>query len=264
MSAVLILVVCGAEAFAQTRSGARANGGASSTTSVRGDGQSLDIASGTRLSAQLESALDVSKARVGDRVVLKTREAIKSGGRTVVNKGARLVGSVTDVRRRASGAAESSISLVFDRLESGKLSAPITATINSVAQASTARTRGGDEDEFGAGANASGRAQTSGRAGGSSSSSGGGGLLGGVTGAVGGVAETTTRAAGDVVGGTTDAAGRTVGGVGQTLRGVRVTQTLGASVEGSSTLSLTGGNLRLEKGTRFNLTLSESAAVGQP
>ncbi len=260
MSAVLILAVCGAEAFAQTRSGARASGGASSTTSVRGDGQSLDIASGTRLSAQLESALDVSKARVGDRVVLKTTEAIKSGGRTVVDKGARLVGSVTDVRRRASGAAESSISLVFDRLESGKLSAPITATINSVAQASASGRRGSDDEEFGA--NASGRAQTSGRAGGSGSS--GGGLLGGVTGAVGGVAETTTRAAGDVVGGTTDAAGRTVGGVGQTLRGVRVTQTLGASVEGSSTLSLTGGNLRLEKGTRFNLTLSESAAAGQP
>lgn len=265
MTAVLVLVVCGADAFAQTRTGARASGGADSTTSVRGDGQSLDIASGTRLSAQLESALDVNKARVGDRVVLKTTEAIRSGGRIVVDKGARLVGSVTAVQRRTQGAAESSISLVFDRLERGKLSAPITATINSVTQASaTARTRGRDDDEgdFGAGAggSASGRAQTSGRSG---SSGSGGGLLGGVTGAVGGVAETTTRAAGDVVGGTTDAAGRTVGGVGQTLRGVRVTQTLGASVEGSSTLSLTGGNLRLEKGTRFNLTLSESAEVGR-
>ncbi|HEX8853759.1 MAG TPA: hypothetical protein VF754_09745 [Pyrinomonadaceae bacterium] len=264
LTAVLVLAVCGADALAQTRT--RAGAEARTSADVRGDGQELDIAAGTRLSAQLESALDVSKARVGDRVILKTTEAIRSQGRTVVNKGARLVGSVTDVRRRASGAAESSITLVFDRLESGKLSAPITANINSVVQASTSRTRGGDDDDedFGAGASgqATGRAQTSGR-GSSSSGGGGGGLLGGVAGTVGGVAETTTRAAGDVVGGTTEAAGRTVGGVGQTLGRVRVTQALGASVEGGSTLSLAGGNLRLEKGTRFNLTLGESAGIGR-
>ncbi|MDQ5838755.1 MAG: hypothetical protein M3379_18415, partial [Acidobacteriota bacterium] len=189
--AVLVAAVCGAEAYAQT--GAHASGEASSAASVNGDGRALSIASGTRLSAQLESALDVTKARVGDRVVLKTTEAVKSQGRTVVNKGARLVGSVTEVHRRARGDAESSITLVFDRLESGKLSAPITATINSVAQASARSRTGDDEDEFGAsgGGNASGRAQGGGAGRSSSGGSGGGGLLGGVTGTAVGVVDST-------------------------------------------------------------------------
>lgn len=249
-AAALALAACAAVSFAQTQTGTRADASAGHSTSVRRDGRQLDIASGTRLSGELQSALDVSRARVGDRVVLKTTEALKQNGETVLKKGAQLVGRVTDVRRRAQGAADSSVTVVFDTLQSGSLTSPISLTIDSVAQAST-RARAGDE-EFGAEAGGRSSARTSGS---------GGGLLGGTVGAVGNTVGGVTGAAGDVVG----SAGETVGGVargaGDTLGRIRVTQSAGLSAEGGSTLSLAGGNLRLEKGTTFRLTVGESARV---
>jgi hypothetical protein len=77
--ATLIFAAC-AVAPAQT---SRANAGARSRTSARA-GDALQIDSGTRLAAQLQQTLDVRRARVGDEVVLKTAEAIRSQGRTVV------------------------------------------------------------------------------------------------------------------------------------------------------------------------------------
>jgi hypothetical protein len=250
--AVLLLGVAAADARAQD-----AGAAAGSAASIRRDGGQTDIAAGTRLTAQLQNTLDVSRARVGDRVVLKTTEAIKSNGRTLVKKGAHLVGRVADVSRRAKGGAESSVTLLFERLESGSLSTPLSVTINSVTQAG-ARGRAGDE-EFGAtaGSSTSARAQSGG------GNSSGGGLLGGATGAVGNTVGGVTRAAGDVVGGTTETVGNTTRGVGETLGRVRVSQSATASAEGGSTLSLTGGNLRLEKGTTFNLTVDGSAGVNQ-
>lgn len=251
--AVLMLAAASTASFSQTQD-TRARAGADSATSVGGKGGQLDIASGTRLKAQLQNTLDVSKARVGDRVVLKTTEAIKSNGETLVKKGAHLVGRVADVRRKAKGSAESSVTLLFDRLESGSLSAPLSVVINSVTQAG-ARGRVGDE-EMSAGAGAASNTSARTQGGGS-----GGGLLGGVTGAVGNTVGGATNAAGNVVGGATETVGGTVNGVGRTLGRVRVTQSADASAEGGSTLSLTGGNLLLEKGTTFNLTVSGSASV---
>jgi hypothetical protein len=205
--------------------------------------------------AQLQSTLDARKARVGDEVVLKTTEAVKSQGRTVVKKGARLVGRVTEVRHSAGAAGESSIGLVFDRLETGALDVPISATITSLTQAN-ARARASDREVE---AETRARSNTSAR---TSSRQSSGGLLGGVAGTVGGVVNTTTSAAGDVVGGAGTAVGETVGGVAEGVGRIRISESANASAEGGSTLSLTGGNLRLEKGTSFGLRLSQSASVG--
>ncbi|MCA1593208.1 MAG: hypothetical protein LC754_11270 [Acidobacteria bacterium] len=257
LTTVLAVALGSTISFAQAHN-TRASANAGGSASAHGDGRQLSIASGTQLTAQLQSTLDAGKARVGDEVVLKTTEAIKSNGQTIVKKGARLVGRVTDVSRKAKGSAESSVTLLFDRLENGSLSAPISATINSVTQATT-RARI-NEDEASADASASSRSstRTQGNSGG-----GGGGLLGGVTGAVGSTVGATTRTTGDVLNGTTETVGGAVSGVGRTLGQVRVTQSGSASVEGTSTLSLTGGNLRLDKGTTFRLTVNESANVNQ-
>ena len=238
LSLALTAAACAVTVAQEARPSTRADVEAQTHASAHKEGHGLNIASGTRLAAQLQNELDVRRARVGDRVLLKTTEAVKSGGETVVKKGARLLGTVTDVRQSARGGAESSITLLFDRLESGSLSAPITATVNSVAQLSAHGRADDGSFEPSAGA----RNDTSAR--------GGGSLLGGVTGAVG-----------DVVGGATDAVGATASGVGRTLGQIRVTQSTDASVEGGSVLSLSGGNLRLERGTTFRLTLSQSASV---
>jgi len=58
---------------------------------------------------------------VGDEVVLKTTQAIKSEGRTVVGRGARLIGHVTEVEQKTKANGQSRIGLIFDRLEKGSL-----------------------------------------------------------------------------------------------------------------------------------------------
>jgi hypothetical protein len=54
-------------------------------------------------------------------------------------------------------------------------------------------------------------------------------------------------------------AGAAVGG---TLGGIRISEATSGTVEGGSTLSLTGNNLRLEKNTTFRLVLNQSASAG--
>lgn len=258
--AVVAAAATAAAALAQdARTAARADG---RTDAAVRQGEQLEIAAGTRLAAQLQQTLDVRKARVGDEVMLKTTEAVKSNGRTVVRKGAKLFGRVTEVHARARGEAESRIGLVFDRLESGSLATPITATIAAVTQADArAQGRAGDDDFGTVSGGGSGRAAAGG-------SAQGGGLLGGVGSTVGGVTSTAGGVAGGVVDTTTGAVGQTVGtagsaagGLGRTVRGLRVTQSTGAEASGSSTLSLAGGDLRLEKNTTFHLVVGQSAGA---
>src|SRR3712207_4805809 len=94
---MLMLVLAAISAGTTLAQEARTAGGidASSSASLSRDDRGLNIASGTRLAAELESTLDARKARVGDPVVLRTTEAIKENGRTVVKKGSRLIGRVT-------------------------------------------------------------------------------------------------------------------------------------------------------------------------
>lgn len=250
---VALVIVSTTAAFAQ-RTEASGSASATSATSAEALGKAVNLKSGTRLAAQLQNTLDVRRARVGDQVVLKTTEAIKSNGRTIVNRGARLIGRVTDVQQKTRSNGESSLSLVFDRLESGSLETPINATITSITRAAS-QARVGSSDT-------AAQSSSSGRASSSSRQSSGGGLLGGVGNTVGGVLNTTTQTAGSVVGGTTTAVGDTVGNVTENVGGIRITQSADASVEGGSTLSLTGDNLRLEKGTAFSLRLNQAASVG--
>jgi len=254
--ALSLALACSLAAYAQTTE-TRVSGEANQTTAAK---KSINLQSGTHVAGELQNTLDVRKARVGDPVILKTTHAIKSGGRTVVGKGARLVGRVTDVAQKTNSNGESRIGVLFDRLEQGSLAVPIAATISSITSARTTA-RANSDDMFGGNANAGGSASSSSSVR-SSSSSSNGGLLGGV----GNVVNSTTSTVGGVVGGTTSAVGSTVdsttSGVGQSLRGVQISESSSTSVEGSSVLSLQGGNLRLEKGTNFNLVLTQSANVG--
>jgi hypothetical protein len=254
ITTIVLVILSACAVFAQETN---TSASASSANNATAQGRAANLQSGTRLAAQLQNTLDVRKAKVGDQVVLKTTEAIKANGRTIVNKGARLIGHITEVSQKTRASGESSIGLVFDRLESGSLDTPINATITSVTQAAT-RARVNNE-----GISSDSRARSSSTARTSSRQSSNGGLLGGVAGTVGSVVNTTTQTAGDVVGGTTDAVGGTVGGVTEGVGGIRISQSTNASVEGGSTLSLTGDNLRLEKGTSFSLRLNQATSVGR-
>jgi hypothetical protein len=253
--------VCAIMAQAQQASGqSSVEGSSQASGALNQGGQAVNLESGTRVAGQLQGAIDARNAKVGDRVVLKTTQAIKSEGRTVVGKGARLIGHVTEVARKGKSGSESRLGLLFDRLENGSLAMPITATITSITS-SQSSVRAGDDDMFATSAGGSTRTASSG-------SASSGGLLG-----VGGVVNSTTSTVGSAVGGTTSAVGSTVNsttntvggatsGLGRSLSRVRISESSSTSVEGGSVLSLQGDNLRLEKGTNFNLVLTQSASAG--
>lgn len=258
---ILTVTACGSFAVAQRGRSTHA-ASVNNETSASASAPGVNLASNTSLAAQLENSLDARHAKVGDRVVLKTTEALKQNGETVVPKGARLLGHVTEVQQRTKENGESRIGVAFDRLQRGTLDIPITATIVSITQAqSHASTPSSSVDS-------DMMTSTSARSG-SSSAQRSGGLLGGVGNTVGGVVNTTTST---VVGGTaTNAVGSTVGapsssGVNLTgsLRDLQVTQSSSASADGSSTLSLGSGNLHLESGTTFHLLVSSSASARRP
>jgi hypothetical protein len=263
---IAVVVALSAIAMAQTTNTSGSTQ-ASNRTSAQKQGREIDLQSDTQLAAQLQNALDTRNAKVGDRVILKTTQAVKQNGQVVIQKGAQLIGHVTDVQQQTKSTGESHLSMVFDRLRSGSTEVPITASILSVTQARThAQSNGSsiDSDLMGQ-SSASTRSNSAGR------TSNGGGLLGGVGNTVGGAVNTTTSTVGNVAGTTTSAVGSTVGTTTNTagnltgsLRGLNITQSSGASAQGGSTLSLTGGNLRLDSGTTFNLAVSNSTSAGNP
>jgi hypothetical protein len=261
---ISLTLALGLVANAQSAS-TTASGESDSQTSAaaRAGNKTVNLDSGTRVAGELQSAIDARKAKVGDQVVLKTTEAIKSQGHTVVSKGSRLLGHVTEVSQKSESRGESRIGLLFDRLEGGSLNMPITATITSVVNG-TARARANDDDLFADAGSATSTTASSGSA--RSSSSGSGSLVGGVVNStnstVGSVVGGTTAAVGSTVDSTANVIGNTTAGVVRSPGNIRISQSSNTSVEGSSVLSLQGGNLRLEKGTKFNLVLTQSASAG--
>ena len=218
------------------------------------------IQSGTQISGQLQSTLDTKNAKVGDQVVLKATNAVKQNGQTVVEKGSRLIGHVTEVQQRAKNGAGSRVGVVFDRLQQGGNSVPISAVITSVFQAQSAAGASVSDDDMMAMGSTSTQTMTSTR-----SSGGGGGLLGGVVNSTTQTVSGVTNTAGQTVNGVTNTAGQTVGSttrsVGGTRRGLQISQSTDASASGGSVLSLSNGDLRLEKGTTVNLAVSGSASA---
>jgi hypothetical protein len=258
-----IVITLSGAAMAQTVD-TSGSGSAATNSSITKNGSTVVLASGTQVAAELQKSLNVENARIGDEVVLKTTSSIKQNGEVVIQKGSQLIGRVTEVQKKAKGEAGSKIGILFDTLKQDNMSMPISASIISVTSVASRAAVG--DSLF---ADSSAGSSTSTRASGRSS---GGGLLGGVGSTVGGVANTATSTVGGVantatstVGGVTDTAGSTVGSttrsVGGTIRGLSISQSANATASGGSTLSLTSGNLKLDKGTSFNLAVSETASV---
>lgn len=220
--------------------------------------KTLSLDSGTRIEGQLQNSVDVKKSRVGDQVVLKTTKDIKQNGQTVVPKGSKLLGRVTEVTQKSKQNGASKLGMIFDRVEGKNISAPINASIVSVTNAAAnAGLNNGmaDADIFGSSSNST---RTSGGTGGS-----GGGLLGGVTNTAGSVLNTTTQTVGGVTNTAVNTVGSTAGTVGSTVNGIQISNSTNASAsaQSSGTLSAADKNIRLEKGTTIGLLLNGSTRV---
>jgi hypothetical protein len=212
-------------------------------------------------------------------VTAHTTEAVKSEGKTVIPKGAKVVGHVTQASARAKGESESALGIVFDKaiLKNGE-EIPLHVAIQALASAQGgASVAGADLDTMGS---MGGSAAGSGMAGGH-------GALGGVTSTAGGAVGTVTNtaanvggSAGGAVNSTTNATGNiagasrgAVGGLnaaGQLtsnsqgvfgLNGLNLNAAASNATEGS-VITSAGKNVHLDSGTRM-LLVSQAQAGPQ-
>ena len=257
---------------------AQASGGTSASSSASAQNGQADaaLASGTAFNAALSSPIDSKKCKPGDPVNAKTTEAAKSEGKTVIPKGSKLVGHVTQASARSKGESESALGIVFDKaiLKNGQ-EMPLNVTIQALASAeNSASVAGSDLDTMGgAGATAVG-----------SGVSGGRGALGGVTSTAGGATGTVTNtaanvggAAGGAVHSTANAAGSVAGSSRGAIGGLNSAGQLTSNSQGvfglnglnlnaaasnatqGSVITSPGKNVHLDSGTRMLLVSSAQA-----
>src|SRR5712691_2636445 len=263
----------------QTQAQASGNASASTSASAQNGQASGSLATGSAFNAALSSPIDSKKCKPGDAVTAHSTEAAKSEGKTVIPKGSKLVGHVTQASARAKGESESSLGIVFDKaiLKNGQ-EMPLNVGIQAIASAESAASA------------ASPDMGTMGGAGGSTGSSGaagGRGALGGVTSTAGAAAGTVTNTAANVggaAGGAVNSAANAGGSVagaangaasglnaaGQLtsnskgvfgLNGLNLSTAASNATQGSVIISA-GKNVHLDGGTRM-LLVSQAQAGDQ-
>ena len=143
------------------------------------------------VSGALEGKLDSKTAKVGDRVVLKTTEKVQTSDGTVIPRGSRLVGHVTQVQAHDEEHANAQMAIAFDRAELKNGQSFAIYTLLRGASPSASATAMSSPNSEGLGAPMDGGMDSmSGRGpamGGGRSGSGGGGIFGGNGRTVGGV-----------------------------------------------------------------------------
>lgn len=236
------------------------------------------VKAGTKIKAQLESTVDARTAKPGDEVAARVTHDVKQKGKTVVRKGDRLLGRVTDVQGSSKADAKaksgSQVDVVFDRLVQGEattqLNTVLTAVLSTPAEERARQQEMMQEPPMMAPAPAQG----------GGSAAAGGGLVGGVASTATSTVGAVGSAAGNVTGDVAGAADSTVNGVGGTLGAATATSAGGQGSAGlatplraihlstqasaqnqnnaSSVLSTRQGNLRLESGTRVEFRVAGS------
>src|SRR6266550_4239844 len=99
----------------QTQAQTSGHVSASTSASAQNGQANGSLATGTAFNAALSSPIDSKKCKPGDPVNAHNTEAVKSEGKTVIPKGSKLVGHVTQASARGKGESESSLGIVFDK-----------------------------------------------------------------------------------------------------------------------------------------------------
>jgi hypothetical protein len=82
--------------------------------------------------ASLTSSVDAKKKKPGEEVVVKTAGNVRLADGTVISRGTKVVGHVTEAKARSGGEAQSSLGIVFDKIN---LSDGKTLAITGIIQA---------------------------------------------------------------------------------------------------------------------------------
>ena len=92
------------------------------------------LADGSPIAAELSSSVDSKKTKQGDAVTARTTADIRADGKTILPRGTKLVGHVTEVAARAKGGADSSLGIAFDKaILKGGEELPLNVAIVAVA-----------------------------------------------------------------------------------------------------------------------------------
>jgi hypothetical protein len=105
------------------------------------------------VTGELDGKLDSKTARVGDRVVLKTLDKVQTSGGTVIPRGSRLVGHVTEVQAYDPAHGPARIAIAFDHaeLKNGQSIAVYTLIGGVTASSSLVDTQSREDDGAGGG-----------------------------------------------------------------------------------------------------------------
>src|SRR5438105_10204380 len=265
----------------QTQAQASGNASASTSASAQNGQANGSLAAGTAFNAALSSPVDSKKCKPGDPVNARTTEAVKSEGKTVIPKGAKVVGHVTQASARAKGESESALGIVFDRaiLKRGE-EIPLSVGIQAIAAAQTgASAAGSDIDTMGGmGASAAGSGMAGGRGGLGGVTSAAGGAVGAVTntaasagGVAGGAVNSAANAGGSIAGASKGAVGG-LNAAGQLtsnsqgvfgLNGLNLNAAASNATEGS-VITSAGKDIHLDSGTRMLLvTQAQAGSAGE-
>ena len=111
-----------------------------------GNGESQgSLASGMTINAELKSSIDTKKMKANDPVTAQTTDKVQSAdGRTILPKGAKLIGHVTQAEARSKGDKESLVAMQFDKATTKK--GEEIPLVNVVIQAIAAPAAGGPVD----------------------------------------------------------------------------------------------------------------------
>ncbi len=214
------------------------------------------VAEGTTIQAVLAKPLDSRKSKVGDEVVAKATQDVKSNGQVVIPKGTRLLGHVTEAKAKAKGESSSALGIAFDKavLKDGRdLPLPLSIQALAVTQSRASADMESDSTMVSPATRAGGHAS--------------GGMLAGATapvGAVAGSATNTLGSAGAAAGGTVHGAaeGMTTSGV-LTSSAHGVVGLPGLSLNANSSTSAQGSvitsqnqNVHLDSGTQMVLRVN--------
>jgi co-chaperonin GroES (HSP10) len=132
------------------------------------------------VNGELATKLDAKSAKVGDQVVVKTIESVKTASGVVIPKGSRLVGSVTEVQAHGAESADSHVGIRFDRVElKGGQTLAIQSEIRSLSLPVSAATAGSMGNDASLGPMGGGGGAMGGARGGMAGGGPAGGALGG-------------------------------------------------------------------------------------
>jgi hypothetical protein len=260
------------------KTNAQASGGASvsSSASAGSNRTNAGLASGTAFNAALSAPVDSKKSKPGDPVTARTTEGVKSDGKTVLPKGTKLLGHITQASARAKGDSESALAITFDRaiLGNGE-EVPLNVAMEAIASAQATAASEADLDTMGsAGASAVGSGMAGSHRAGGGLVSTAGSAVGSVTnsatnvGTAGGTAVNSTLGAGagvshGAVGGLNAAGQLTSNSQGVFgMNGLNLNSVATNGMQGS-VITSTGKNVHLDSGTRM-LMVTETAASATP